>query len=186
MLTHTTYNMKHILLTLLLTLSFISNGYAQPAPFQGTLLFNLTEKENFGEFLTIEDFKSEKVRLLSYDNESELKYDTLQKAFSYTTIGFETKQFAIIYNNDTVFINYPSLPFVGAVYVKAPIPLNGMSFSFKNKYTYDAMHSNHYFIDFRIFYLCQGCFISDTYSMTEEIKKYIRKDLFTNPVKLIE
>jgi hypothetical protein len=177
--------MKHIL-TLLLTLLSISNGNAQPAPFQGTLLFNLTEKENFGELLTIEDFKSEKVRILSYDNKSELKYDTLHKAFSFTTIGFETKQFAIIYKNDTVYINYPSLPFVRAVYVKAPIPLNGMSFSFKNKYTYDAMHSNHYFNNFRIFYLCQGCFISDTYAMNEEIKKSIRKDLFNNSIKLVE
>jgi len=177
--------MKHTL-TLLLTLLFISNANAQPAPFRGTLLFNLTEKENFGEFLTIEDLKSKKVQLLSDNKESELKYDGLNKAFSFTTIGFETKQFAIIYNNDTIFINYPSLPFVGAVYLKAPIPLNGMSFSFTNNYTYDAMHSNHYFNNFKIFYLCQGCFISITYAMTEETKKHIRKDLFTNPIKLIQ
>jgi hypothetical protein len=177
--------MKHIF-TLSLTLFFISNVNAQPAPFWGNLLFNFTEKGGFGEFLTIEEFKSKKIQLFSYNKESELKYDTLHKAFSYTTIGFEDKQFAIVYNYDTIFINYPSLPFVGAVFVKAPIPLNGMSFSFNNKYTYDAMHSNHYFNDFRIYYLCQGCFILDTYSMTEETKKYIRKDLFTNAIKLKE
>ncbi|MFN8417039.1 MAG: hypothetical protein U0U66_11970 [Cytophagaceae bacterium] len=177
--------MKYII-TLLLTTLFISNGNAQPATFAGTFLFNLTEKGNFGEFLTVEAFKSGKVQILSNDKESELTYDTLHKAFSYTTYGFENKQLAIIYNNDTIFINYPSLPFVGAVFVKAPIPLNGMSYSFSNEFTYDAMHSNHYFNDFRIFYLCQGCNISDTYTMTEKTKKYIRKDLFTNPVEFKE
>jgi hypothetical protein len=178
--------MKHIL-TILFTFLVLSESNAQPAPFKGTLLFNLTEEEFYGEFLTIEDFKSEKVRLLSYNNESELKYDTLHKAFSFTTKGFETKEFAIIYKNDTVVIDYPSLPYVRAVYVKAAILLNGMSFSFKNDYTYDAMHSNDCYNDFRIFYLCSGgCSISDKYSMTEETKKYVRKDLFTNLIKLTE
>ncbi|MBI3143071.1 MAG: hypothetical protein HYZ16_09605 [Bacteroidetes bacterium] len=174
------------LLTLLLTFLFISNGNAQPAPFRGTLLFNLTEKGDFGEFLTAEAFKSGKVLLLSSDKESELTYDTLHKAFSYTTIGFEKKQFAIIYNNDTIYIDYPSLPFIKAVFVKAPIPLNGVSFSFSNKYTYDAMHSNQYYNNFRMFYLCQGCFISDNYAMTEETKKHIRKELFTHTIKFKE
>ncbi len=177
--------MKHIF-TILLTLLFNSESNAQPMPFNGTLLFNLTEKGNNGEFLTIEDFKSEKVRLLSYDSESELKYDTVHKAFSFSTTLYDIKEFAIIYNNDTIYISYPSKPNLEAVFVKEPIPLNGTSFSFSNKYIYDALISNHYLNDFGIFYLCQGCHISAIYEMTEETKMYLRKDLFTYQIKLIE
>lgn len=167
--------MKIDIITLILILAFHFSGIAQPAPFKGTLLFNLTEKENTGNYLTVEDFKREKVQLLSSYKESELKYDIIQKAFSFTTIGFEQKAFAIIYKNDTTFIDYPSLPFLGAVFVKSPIPLDGESFSFANKHTYDAIHSNEYYNDFRIFYLCQGCFMSITYAMTEETKKHVEK-----------
>lgn len=162
-------------MTLLIILAFHFVGIAQPAPFSGTLLFNLTEKEKAGRYLTIEDFKSEKVRVLSYSESSELKYDTTKQAFSFTTIGFEQKDFAIIYKNDTTFIAYPSLRFLDAVFIKSPIKLNDGNFSFANKHIYDAIHSNKYYYDFRIFYLCQGCFMSSNYTMPKETKERIEK-----------
>jgi hypothetical protein len=177
--------MKHIIISSLLILVFNFNGIGQPTPFRGTLLFNLSEKE-YGAFLSIKELESRNIRLLSYDKNSEFTYDTIHKAFAFTTNGFEHKEFAITYKSDTVFITYPSLPFLSAVFIKAPIPLNGKSFSFSNKQIYDAIHSNKYYNEFRIFNLCQGCFITEYYAMPEEIEKQISKDIYIYIIKLKE
>ena len=155
--------------------AFQFNGIAQPAPYYATLLFNLTEEEYTGDLLTPDDLKSKNITFLSYNENSELRYDMIHKAFAFTTMGFECKDFAIIYNNDTIFINYPSIPFARLVFVKMPIPLNGKSFSFYNEYTYDALNTNHYYNKFSVFYLCQGCWISKQYEMSKEYKEHMRE-----------
>ena len=157
--------------------AFQFNGFAQPAPYPSTLLFNLVEKEKeySGNWITPDELKSKNITFLSYNENSELRYDTIHKAFAFTTMGFECKDFMIIYNNDTIFINYPSLPFAHVIFVKMPIPLNGKSFSFYNKYTYDALNTNHYYNKFSIFYLCQGCWISEQYEMSKEYKEHMRE-----------
>jgi hypothetical protein len=166
---------------------FNLNGVAQPAPFRGTLLFNLTEKEHTGTYLRIEDFKTEKVQLLSYNKESKLKYDSINKAFSFTTNGSVMKNFAIVYKKDTVFISYPSLRYLKALSIVMPIPLNGKSFSFYTKYTYDAIHSNESSYFNNIYNLCHGCFISDTYSMSEEEKKEFQVNRkFLTKIEIVE
>lgn len=175
--------MKNNLIIILSILIFYFNGFAQPTPFRGTLLFNLVEKENTGKFINIAEFESRNIRLLSNYEDSKFKYDTIQKAFKFTTNGFEQKELALIYQNDTIFINYPSLRFVSAVFIKTPIPLNGKSFSFYNKNIYDAIHSNHCYDNFGIFYLCQGCFLSE-YEMQENRKKQIRRKYFMYEIKL--
>lgn len=177
--------MKKII-TYLLFLILNLNGFGQPTPFRGTLLFNLTETEYTGSLIKKEEFISKKIKILSRHKDCELKYDTIHNAFSFTTNGTECKEFAIVYKNDTVFIDYPSLPRVNAVHIMMPIPLNGKSFSFSNKFTYDAMHSNINYNNFNIFYLCQGCFLSTQYEMTIETKKRKNKQYFINEVKLKE
>ena len=84
----------------------------------------------------------------------------------------------------SVFIDYPSLPFISSVFIKAPVPLNGKSFSFYNRNTYDAMYTNHIYNNIRVFYLCQGCFLSEQYEMQEETKKGIEKKFFRHTIKL--
>lgn len=164
--------MGNNVLVILIIIASYFKGVAQPAPYKGTLLFNLTEKEHTGEYIKVEGFKSKKVQLLSFDKESELTYDTLNKAFSFTTKGAVNKSFAIIYNSKTIFIHYPSLPSL-AVKVVMPIPLVGNSFSFYNSHIYDAIHSNKDYNSSRIFNLCQGCFISKEYQMEEKTKKWL-------------
>ncbi len=176
--------MKVNLIAFMLIFVFHISGYAQPTPFRGTLLFNLAEKEYSGEWINVETYESKQIRLLSKYKDSELSYDTLHKAFAFTTNGAEHKEFAIIYQNDTMFINYPSLPFLAAVYIKSPIPLNGKSFSFSNPFIYDAIHSNKNMNGSRIFYLCQGCLLSTQYEMKEEKKQQFNKKHFTFMVNL--
>lgn len=176
--------MKNNLITILSVLIFYFNGFAQPTPFPGTLLFNLVEKENTGKFINIAEFENRNIRLLSNYKDSKFKYDTIQKAFKFTTNGFEQKELALIYQNDTIFINYPSLRFVSAVFIKTPIPLNGKSFSFYNKNIYDAIHSNHCYDNFGIFYLCQGCSLSEQYEIQEKQKKQINKKYFLYEIEL--
>jgi hypothetical protein len=175
---------KFIISFLLIHLS-IFNGIGQPTPFPGTLLFNLSEKEH-GQFFNIEDLENKNIQIMSYNEYSGFRYDTTHKAFAYTTTGFEHKEFIIIYNSDTTFIHYPSLLSLDAVFIKAPIPLNGKSFSFSDKQTYDAIHSNIYYNQFVIFYLCQGCFISDYYEMSEEMKMHSKKALNSYPFYTIK
>jgi hypothetical protein len=155
----------------------------QPAPFKGTILFNLSLKE-YGKYLNSDDLDSMDIRLLAFNKDSEFRYDSLHNAFAFTTVGFEEKEFAIIYKSDTIFINYPSLPILNAVFIKAPIPLKGISYSFSSKQIYDAIHSNKNFNEDRIFNLCHGCFISDYYRMPEEIKTNISKDIFNFTIQL--
>lgn len=174
------------IITFLLIIILNMKGFGQPTPFKGTLLFNLTETEYTGSLIKKEEFISKKIKILSRQKDSELKYDTIHNAFSFTTNGTELKEFAIVYNNDTIFIDYPSLPRVNEVHILMPIPLNGKSFSFSNEFTYDAMHSNANYNKFKIFYLCQGCFLSTQYEMTIETKKKRSKRYLTNEVKLEE
>lgn len=163
--------MKKLLYLLFLTFFFSVKGLAQPTPFNGTLLFNLTEEEYARKpIITPEEVKSKNIQFLSTYPNSIVKYDTINKAFSFTTYGYEIKDFAIAYKNDTIYISYPSLH--KDVFIKTPIPLNGKSFTFYNKFTYDAMHSNK--SDIKIFNLCQGCIISQ-YETPEEIIKQIEK-----------
>lgn len=170
--------------TFLLIIMLNLNGFGQPTPFRGTLLFNLTETEYTGSIIKKEEFLSKKIKILSASKGGELKYDTIHNAFSFTTNGTECKEFAIVFKNDTIYIDYPSLPTVNAVHIMMPIPLNGKNFSFSNKFTYDAMHSNMKYDKFNIFYLCQGCFLSKQYEMTLETKKRKNKKFIINEVKL--
>ena len=127
--------------------------------------------------ITIDDIQKGKVQILSYDNENSIEYDTIHKAFSFRSKGFETRSFTILYKNDTIQINYPSVRTISAVFIKSPILLNGKNYSFSNKYIYDSMHSNHYNNCFAIFNLCEGCFISE-YEMPNEQRKLDTKPLF--------
>ena len=174
------------IITSLLVLILNLSVFGQPTPFRGTLLFNLTETEYTGNTLKKEDIISKEINLLSRHKGCEFKYDTIHKAFSFTTNGTEYKEFAIVYKKDTVFIDFPSLPSIKAVHIKMPIPLNGKSFSFSNIFTYDAMHSNMSYNDSNIFYLCQGCFISTQYEMPIETQNRKNKKYFVNEVKLKE
>lgn len=158
-------------------ISYCRQGFAQPAPYGGTFLFNLTEQKYSSNLLTVDDLKNKGIYFLSYAKESIVKYDIANKAFSITTKGFETKHFAIVHENDTLFIDYPSLLGV-SIFVKMPIPLeNSKSYSFSNQYIYDAIHSNKnkYLND--VFYLCQGCFIS-RYEINEETKKGLKESRY--------
>ncbi len=154
-----------------LFLTFQNKVFAQPTPYYGTLFFNLSEIENPYKSLTAKDIEIKDIRFLS-NHPAKLKYDTINKALAITTYGYEIQNFAILYKNDTIYIDYPSREYVKAVYIKTPIPLNGKNFSFYNKFTYDAMHSNGY--ETKIFNLCQGCMISQ-YEMSEETLKRIEK-----------
>lgn len=159
-------------------------SFAQPTPYGGTFLFNLSEHQYPSKLLTVDDLKI-KTFTLSFDKESIVKYDTLNKAFSITTKGFETKHFAIVHKNDTIFIDYPFLLGV-STFVKTPIPLeSNKSYSFSNQYIYDAIHSNKnkYLND--IFYLCQGCFFS-RYEMNEEMIKNLKESIHWQRVDIKE
>ena len=154
------------------------NVNGQPQPFPGTLFFNLTEKEHSGNFLSPEELESKNIKILSYDSvTTQFRYDTIHNSFSVTTDGFERKVFAISFNSDTIIIDYPAKPFANSVCIISPIPLNGRSFSFYNKLTYDALHSNHNRNKFNIFYFCLNCSITDTYAMPEERKAVLKKQL---------
>ncbi len=160
-------------------------GFAQPTPYDGTFLFNLSEQQYPSKLLTVDDLKNKNIYFLSFDKESIVKYDTLNNAFSITTKGFETKHFAIVHENDTIIIDFPSLLGV-STFLKMPIPIeSSKSYSFSNQYIYDAIHSNKnkYLND--IFYLCQGCFLS-RYEMNEEIKKSLNESIHWQRVELKE
>jgi hypothetical protein len=176
--------MKKAITFIFFALMLISqSGHAQPSPFQGSLFFNLNDDENAYKPLTPDEVKSKNIRFLSYNKRSVVKYDTIQKAFSFTTEAFERKQFAIVYEKDTVYIDYPSIDFGNAVFVKTPIPLKGKSYSFYNDKTYDALHSNGRHKVSTIFYLCEGCLIS-RYEMTEETKKQLKRYPFPYTINL--
>lgn len=182
----TTKKMKlNTLYIFFIIILYCGQGFAQPTPYNGTFLFNLTEQLYPRNLLTVDDLKNKDIYFLSFDKESVIKYDTMNKAFSITTKGFETKHFAIVHKNDTIFIDYSS--FLGvSTFVKMPIPLeSSKSYSFSNQYIYDAIHSNKnkYLND--IFYLCQGCFLS-RYEMSEEIIKILKESIHWQRVKIKE
>lgn len=159
-----------------------NNCFSQPSLFPGTLYFNLNDDEDLYKSITPDELKYKKIHFLSYTKQSAVKYDTIQKAFSFTKKGLESNIFAIVYKNDTIYIDYPSM--VGSsVFIKTPIPLNGKSFSFYNEVTYDALHSNHRVKGYPILYLCDGCRISQ-YEMPDKRKLQIVKKRLTNIIKL--
>lgn len=163
-----------ILFTLYLTCLLTGMSFAQPSSYDGTFIFNLTEKEYPSKLITIEELKTKDIRFLSFNKESIVKYDTINKAFSFTSDGFETKQFAIVHKRDTIFIDYPSVKSV-SVCLNTLIPLdksNGYSFSNENIYDAISSNKNKYFNS--IFYLCQGCLLS-RYKMKEATKKQLHK-----------
>lgn len=147
----------------------------QPSPFYGTLLFNLTE-ESTGKLITPDEIQSKDIRFFTfqdYNKKAVLRYDTIQKVFSIRMLGFESKLFAIIYKSDTIYIDYPSIN-DKSVYIQAPIPLNGKSYSFFNWTTYDAMYNNCKYNKLIIFYLCSWGALHN-YEMTEPRRKQIKK-----------
>lgn len=172
-----------ILYTLFTIFIFSGMGFAQPAPYKGTFLFNLTEQQYPSKLMTVDDLKNKGIRFLSFDKESVIKYDTVNNAFSITAKGFETKHFAIVYKNDTILIDYPSRQGV-SIFVKVPIPLeSSKGYSFSNEYIYDAISSNKAKYLNSIFYLCQSCFLS-RYEMNEETKKRLKNSIHWQTVEL--
>ncbi len=167
-----------------ITVVISQNCFAQPTPFDGTLLFNLNDDVDSYKTITPAEMETKNIRFLSYYKNSTLKYDTLNKAFSFTTTGEERKLFAIVYKGDTIIIDYPSIKSANSVFIKTPIPLKGKSFSFYNEYTYDAMFSNYRGKVYAIFNMCDGCFVSRQYEMPLKTKKLIRMKYLTNIVKL--
>jgi hypothetical protein len=166
-------NIFYIFFVIILTRG---QSFAQPTPYGGTFLFNLTEQQYPSKLLTLDDLKNNDIYFLSFDKESVVKYDTVNKAFSFTSKGYE---------NDTILIDYPSLLGV-STFVKMPIPLeSGKSYSFSNQHIYDAIHSNKnkYLND--IFYLCQGCFLS-RYEMDEEKIKSLKESIHWQRVEIKE
>ncbi|MCH8536076.1 MAG: hypothetical protein LAT51_13480 [Flavobacteriaceae bacterium] len=159
--------------------------FAQPTPYYGTFLFNLTEQQYRSKLMTVDDLKKKGIRFLSFDKESVIKYDTVNNAFSITAKGFETKHFAIVHKNDTILIDYPSIQGV-SIFIKAPIPLKGSKgYSFSNEYINDAISSNKDKYLNSIFYLCQGCLLS-RYEMKKEIIKSLKESIHWQTVELKE
>src|SRR5690554_6322040 len=114
--------MRTIIL-LFIVLLFSGKGFSQPSGHLGTLLFNLTEDDNKWKPITPEELKSKNIRFLSDDKGSSIiKYDTINKAFSFTRDGFHAKHFAIIHKNDTIYIEYPSVKHHKSAFVVSPIP----------------------------------------------------------------
>lgn len=174
---------------LLLILLFSGKGFAQPSWYPGTLLFNLTERPLKKNDITLNDIKSKNIRFLSTDKESIIKYDTIHKAFSYTTNkGYEVKTFAVVYQKDTIFIDFPSASRqkkTNAVFVKQLIPLNEKSFSFYDNKILDAMNANCAYNKIDIFYLVYGSIIHN-YEMSEERRKQLSRHLKWHNIELKE
>ncbi len=176
---------KKVLFIFFAILLVCGRGLAQPTPYKGTFLFNLTVQQYPSKLMTVDDLKNKGIRFLSFDNESVIKYDTVYNAFSITAKGFETKHFAIVHKNDTILIDYPSRLGI-SIFVKAPIPLKGSSgYSFSNEYIYDAIHSNKNKYLNSIFYLCQGCILS-RYEMNDETINGLKESIHWQSVELKE
>lgn len=159
---------------------------SQPSPFDGTLLFNLTEDENTGKLITPDEIQSKDIRFFTfqdYNKKAILRYDTIQKAFSIKMQGFESKQFGIIYKSDTVYIDYPSVSHGKSVCIQAPIPLQGKSYSFFNWNTYDAMYNNCKYNNLTIFYFCSWGALHN-YEMQEQTNKKLKKRKHTKMIEL--
>lgn len=163
------------LVSIVLLLSICCTAKAQRT--QGTFLFNLVEIENSGNLITVQDIKSKNIKFLSSDSNSVIKYDSLQKAFSFTTRGYEKKFLGIVYEHDTIFLTYPTYPTIATYFLKTPIPLNGNSFSFYSEQ--DANNSpiypnnNGVLID-NLYY---NEILSERYQMKEETKNILKRRL---------
>ncbi len=168
--------MKKLLYLLFLAFFFSVKGLAQPSWYSGTLLFNFSEEPYIKPNITIDDFKNKTIQLLSSDENSTLKYDTINKAFSFTTkIGYEVKSFAVVHQKDTIFIDFPaSGRHKTNVFVKTPIPLSRESFSFFDMKIIDAMIANYQYGKDNTFSLCQYCSFSQ-YEMEKERKEQLKK-----------
>lgn len=169
-----------------LTSLFSGKGFAQPSWYSGTLLFNLTERPLKKNDISLDDIKSKNIRFLSFDKESIIKYDTIHKAFSYTTNKeYEVKTFAVVYQKDTIFIDFPSVKHLKAVFVKQLIPLSEKSFSFYDYKILDAMIGNHTYNKIDIFYLGYGWSIHK-YEMPEERRKQLSRHMEWHVIELKE
>ncbi len=161
------------LLSIVLLLTICCTVNAQR--FQGTFLFNLIE--NSGNLITTQDIKSKNIKFLSSDSNSVIKYDSLRKAFSFTTRGYDKKYLGIVYEHDTIFIAYPSYPTISTYFLKTPIPLNGNSFSFYSEQDSDQIpiypNNNGVLTE----YIYHNDILSETYKMKEETKNILKKRL---------
>lgn len=182
MLKNKTFKMKRSpFYILFLILLFLEKGFAQPSWYSGTLLFNLSEEPytKTKKDITIDDFKNKTIHLLSPDEKTAtLKYDTINKAFSFTTkIGYELKTFAVVHKTDTIYIDFPAVPRYNThICIKSPIPLKGKSFSFYDRKIYDAMIVNYEYNKTDIFYLCRSWQSFSSYEMEEERKEQLKKN----------
>lgn len=160
-------------------------GFAQPSPYESTLFFNLTKDDNKWTHIKPKEFESNDIQIMSAVN-SKLKYDTIRKAFSFTTNGFEQKAFAIVHKKDTIYIEYPSTVYTTGVFVVSPIPLNQKSYSFFDWKIYDAMYNNHKHNQLNVFYLCSLGYLH-TYEMQNETIERLEKNIkWWHPIKLEE
>jgi hypothetical protein len=130
---------ERFLLTFLLLIVCLS---AQAQGYLGTFLFNMVDEGPPRRLITVHDITTRNIKFLSADSNSVITYDTVYNAFSFTTYGREQKYFGIVYKNDTIVINYPSYRQYRYYFFKSPsIPLNGNSYSFYNKSSYDYLSS---------------------------------------------
>ena len=106
--------------------------YSKAQRYSGTFLFNLVETDPPGHLITVQDIKSGKIKVLSDDTNSVIKYDSSYSALSFTTKGYTQKYFGIIYKSDTIVLIYPSYSANGSLFIciDPAIPLNGTSFCF--------------------------------------------------------
>lgn len=158
---------KWILPFLALTLAV--NASAQPAPYRGTLLFNLSL--DLWKPLSPEEIKKMGLKFLSWDKEASLHYDSLNKYFVYSERGFDSKCLYLVYRGDTVTVRYASVRGID-FHVLAPIPLDRKSYAFDSPVIYDAIHSNTRQSGrpdcLPVFQMCRGCFISLYEDQTEK------------------
>lgn len=149
------------------------NMYAQPGWYPAKLYFNLTERTDKKIDISVDNITNKNVRFLSDDEGAIIKYDSIKRAFSYSTRkGLELRSFAIVYHNDTTFIDFPAIERM-SVFIKSPIPLDGNNYSFYDVKTLDIMLANRIYDNNNIFYLNSGWQIS-TYRMKEENEVRLR------------
>lgn len=130
---------ERFLLTFLLLIVCLS---AQAQGYLGTFLFNMVDEGPPRRLITVRDITTRDIKFLSADSNSVITYDTVYNAFSFTTYGREQKYFGIVYENDTIVINYPSYRQYRYYFFKSPsIPLNGNSYSFYHNSSYDYLSS---------------------------------------------
>lgn len=152
-----------------LALALAVNASAQPAPYRGTLLFNLSL--DLWQPLSPQEIKKMDIKFLSWDKEATLHYDTLNKHFVYSERGFDSKCLYLVYRGDTVTVRYASVRGID-FNLLAPIPLDRKSYAFDSPVIYDAIHSNTRIYGrtdyLETFSMCRGCLISLYEDQTEK------------------